>query len=106
MDPVYYQVEVKRTTSPDLGFTEGLVVGALGLAGESGEVVDLIKKYVFHYHTMGKEKLSEELGDVMWYISLICNMAGISLDDVMSNNVEKLKIRYPNGWDPERSQNR
>lgn len=71
---------------------------ALGLAGEAGEVADLIKKGVFHQHGVEKEKLAKELGDVMWYLAALCTDLGIKLSDVMTANIEKLKTRYPDGF--------
>lgn len=71
---------------------------ALGLCGESGEVADLIKKHVYQGHDLDKHKLAEELGDVCWYISLACEVAGLELNDVMQGNIDKLMKRYPDGF--------
>lgn len=78
----------------------------LGIAGESGEVADLIKKAVFHNHNIDKENICKELGDVLWYLSQIASLAGIELDEVAIKNIEKLKQRYPDGFSTERSINR
>jgi NTP pyrophosphatase (non-canonical NTP hydrolase) len=80
-----------------------LAWNAIGLAGEAGEVADLVKKAVFHRKGLDYEKLAKELGDVLWYVAALCSTAGLSLNDVMAANVEKLKARYPNGWDHARS---
>ena len=77
----------------------GLINGCLGLAGESGETLDMIKKWVFHEKELDKEHLKKEIGDVMWYVAMICESAGFDLDDVMQTNVDKLKSRYPEGFD-------
>lgn len=77
--------------------------GALGLSGEAGEVADLIKKWMFQGHDMDKEKLIRELGDVCWYISLIALGVGGSLEEILKTNIDKLKDRYPDGFDPKRS---
>ena len=77
----------------------GLINGCLGLAGESGETLDMIKKWVFHENELDKEHLKKEIGDVMWYVAMICESAGFDLDDVMQTNVDKLKARYPEGFD-------
>lgn len=79
---------------------------ALGIAGEAGEVADLIKKVVFHGHEMDKEKVKKELGDVMWYLSQIARLAGLTLEEVATANIEKLYKRYPNGFSSEASINR
>ena len=68
-----------------------LINSALGLCGESGEVADLI---------------NEELGDVLWYISMLCDAIDDELEHVMRENIEKLKKRYPDGFSAEKSVNR
>lgn len=102
-----YQQAVERTTvlPPDEKEYRFTNFG-MGLAGEAGEVVDQLKKTCFHGHELDVKHLSEELGDVMWYVATIANTAGISLDAVMCENVQKLKERYPEGFDKERSKNR
>lgn len=79
---------------------------ALGLTGEAGEVADEIKKFLFHGHPLNPEKVVKELGDVLWYVALMADLLNVSLDFVMEHNIEKLKRRYPDGFDPVRSVNR
>lgn len=79
---------------------------AMGLAGESGEVVDLLKKHVHHGHELNREELLLELGDSLHYLSGLATMCGISLGEVAKANVEKLKKRYPNGFSETDSINR
>lgn len=76
----------------------------LGVAGEAGEVADIIKKHLYQGH--GTEKLTEELGDLLWYIAVLMHITGINFDDVLIENVAKLYHRYPDGFDPEKSINR
>ena len=84
-----------------------LICGALGLTGESGEVADLIKKSIFHGDKLSySTELKEELGDVLWYIALMCNALNISMEEVMELNIEKLKKRYPKGFSEEASRSR
>lgn len=86
---------------------QGSVVNAcLGLAGEVGEVLDYIKKCIYQGHELNKYKVEEELGDVMWYIALMCEAFGLNLDVVMTQNIKKLEKRYPDGFEVERSVNR
>jgi len=66
----------------------------LGLAGEAGEVADLIKKNLFHDDQMDMNKLVKELGDVCWYLVAICNRYDLDLADVMAANIEKLQKRH------------
>lgn len=79
--------------------TAVLLNGVLGLTGEAGEVSDLVKKGIFHEKGIDREHLEKELGDVMWYIALICHTCGYNLGEVMEKNIEKLKARYPEGFD-------
>lgn len=83
-----------------------LLMGCLGLAGESGELLDLIKKVVFHGKAFDEEHAKKELGDVMWYVAEIAHSFGWSLDEIMQMNVDKLKARYPEGFSEERSNHR
>lgn len=80
-----------------------LMVYALGLTGEAGEVADMIKKHVGHGHKRADDKLLLELGDVLWYIAALANVLGFDLEDVAEANVEKLRKRYPNGFSTEAS---
>ena len=95
-----YQALAMKTANPE--FMNLALVG-LGLSGESGECSDLIKKHLYHGHELDKERLKKELGDVCWYIALGCEIIGCSMDDVMQENIDKLKKRYPNGFEKERS---
>ena len=77
----------------------GLLNGVLGLTGEAGEVSDLVKKGIFHEKGIDINHLKKECGDVMWYVAMICDASGFTLDDVMQTNKEKLESRYPEGFD-------
>jgi NTP pyrophosphatase (non-canonical NTP hydrolase) len=82
---------------------------SMGLAGESGEVVDIVKKHIYHRHPMTSHKLTElkkELGDVMHYLCGIATLYGINMEKVLEMNIAKLKKRYPEGFSTERSVNR
>lgn len=80
------------------GSSDGYNLGVLGLAGESGEVADLVKKWLFHgsySEEPPRERLTEELGDVLWYLQWLCCCLGITLDTLMAANMKKLRERYP-----------
>lgn len=79
---------------------------ASGMNGEAGEVIDLLKKHEFQGHALDEDKLLEELGDVLWYCTLMAEALGTTLQDVMKGNIEKLVERYPEGFDKARSINR
>ena len=78
----------------------------MGLAGETGEVIDYLKKVGFQGHELNKEKLKSEMGDIMWYFAMLCNFFDIKFDDILKSNIEKLQKRYPNGFEVEKSKNR
>jgi NTP pyrophosphatase (non-canonical NTP hydrolase) len=105
MEIADYTREVYRTCSIT-DKKELLTLTALGIAGESGEVVDTIKKVLYHSHELDINELCKEAGDLLWYLVLLCDTVGLTLDDVMQANVAKLRKRYPEGFDKQRSQNR
>jgi len=78
----------------------------LGLSGEVGEMNDLIKKWIFHEKELDEVHLKKELGDVMWYVAMMCHGFGWDLDEILQMNVDKLKARYPDGFDVNRANNR
>ena len=81
----------------------GIINASMGLSGEVGELNDFLKKWVFHGHEMDETIVKKEIGDVCWYIALMCESFGFDLEDVMKMNIEKLKERYPKGFDTEKS---
>ena len=108
MNPNEYQKLALRTAPDDIlsNTKECLQNSALGICGEAGEFADIIKKVYFQNHTIDNEHLAKELGDVLWYIALGANAIGYSIEDIMMMNIEKLKKRYPNGFDPNLSMHR
>ncbi len=114
MDATEYQRLASRTLidSPDAeydGLEIMLVWNALGLAGESGEVADIIKKAVFHRHGLDEstvQKLIKELGDVLWYVAALCTKINVPMSTVMECNITKLQQRYPDGYSSKNSINR
>ena len=83
-----------------------LANGVRGLNGEAGEVIDLVKKHLFHGHDLDVEKIKLELGDVLWYIAECADALDLDLEDIAKANIAKLKARYPEGFSFERSINR
>ena len=92
--------------NPDSDKVAWMLEGALGLSGEVGEVVDILKKSIFQGHPLDVRKVALELGDVMWYLALLAHSIGYNLDEVTKMNIEKLKNRYPNGFSTTDSLNR
>jgi NTP pyrophosphatase (non-canonical NTP hydrolase) len=82
------------------------VIAALGLAGEAGEFANMVKKMVAHGHPITSEELADELGDVLWYLAEAATACRLSLNEIAEMNVEKLRLRYPNGFSQKRSINR
>lgn len=78
----------------------------LGLTGEAGECADLVKKAMFQGHELDREHFAKELGDVLWYVSLGAAAIEMTLEDIMEMNLKKLKARYPEGFDAEKSKHR
>ena len=106
MTPNEYQSEALRTVPSCLSGRSLLLMGVMGLAGESGEAVDLVKKYVFHEHDLDQKHLAKELGDVAWYLAVTAATIGYDLEEILRMNVDKLRKRYPDGFDPDRSNHR
>lgn len=104
-----YQLDAARTINPDveaMGREAMLTEALMGLAGESGEALELLKKYKFQGHSMNIEKMVEELGDVSWYLAEAATALNVELSDIFGANLTKLEKRYPNGFAAERSVNR
>jgi NTP pyrophosphatase (non-canonical NTP hydrolase) len=76
-----------------------VLMSLLGLAGETGETIDYLKKVIYHSHAMDKEKLIREIGDITWYVSELCSALNIDLSTVLDKNISKLKARYPEGFE-------
>lgn len=84
----------------------GVLNAALGLSGEVGELNDMLKKWIFHEKQLDVEHLKREIGDIYWYLALMCDSFGFNLDEIMQINVDKLKVRYPEGFDTYRANHR
>lgn len=87
----------------DLG---GIINASFGLSGEVGELNDILKKWIFHGHLPDVIAVVKELGDILWYVALMCESLKIPMEEVMGMNIDKLKARYPEGFDPEKSLHR
>lgn len=103
-----YQKAAKRTMNLPGGSTLGLDVpsqpallnAALGLCGEAGEAAELVKKAAFHGKLWNREQAISELGDVLYYLAFYAECIGVSLDTIAYSNIQKLSLRFPNGWEP------
>ena len=101
-----YQKLAMTTLNPALSEKEVLLNGVMGLCGESGEAIDLVKKWMMQGHELDKAHLAKELGDVAWYLAETATAIGYDLETILQANIDKLKARYPNGFTAERSMHR
>ena len=98
-----YQKLAMTTLNPALDKKDVLINGVMGLCGESGEAIDIVKKWLAQGHELDKEKLAKELGDIAWYLAETATALDLKLEDIFKANIEKLKKRYPEGFDSQRS---
>ena len=101
-----YQELALRTLNPDLSERDVLINGVMGLCGESGEAIDIVKKHLTQGHPLDRGKLAEELGDIAWYLAETAHAIGYPLEEILQMNIDKLKARYPEGFSSENSINR
>jgi NTP pyrophosphatase (non-canonical NTP hydrolase) len=94
-----YQRAAARTADPSQPTTDRLTNGALGIGGEAGEVIELVKKHRYHGDELGIDPLCKELGDLLWYISEMASAVGVSLGAIARTNIKKLRARYPDGFE-------
>ena len=106
MEANKYQELAMITLNKELTKKDMLVNGVMGLNGESGEVIDVVKKHLFQGHELDKDKIIKELGDVMWYVAEVCSSLDITLNEILEKNIEKLQKRYKNGFSVNESINR
>ena len=101
-----YQKLAMKTLNPNLSKQDILINGVMGLCGESGEVIDHVKKHIAQGHELDRNKLIEELGDVAWYLAKCTAALDTDLETICQMNITKLKKRYPNGFSSYDSINR
>ena len=101
-----YQQLALRTLNPELDKKDVLINGVMGLCGESGEAIDIVKKWLAQGHELDREKLAKELGDIAWYLAETAAAIDMPLEDIFRANIEKLQRRYPEGFSAEKSVNR
>lgn len=101
-----YQKEALRTAPNDRFPDELLLNGLMGLNGEAGECIDIFKKFLFQGHKFDPEHIAKELGDVAWYLAVSAHAIGYDLETILQMNIDKLRYRYPDGFDIDRSLHR
>ncbi len=93
-----FQREARRSLRDDLPYEAICSNMCMGLAGEIGEVIDIMKKHIYQGKELDITDVIEEVGDVLWYIANFCNVNNITMDECMESNIKKLRKRYPNGF--------
>lgn len=101
-----YQNLAMKTLNKNLKKEDVLINGVMGLCGESGEVIDIVKKHLHQGHQLNKEDIIKELGDLAWYLAEVAYAIDVDLETVLIKNIEKLKKRFPNGFEVAKSINR
>lgn len=98
-----YQRLAMATLNPELNKRDVLINSVMGLCGESGEAIDIVKKWMAQGHELDKSHLAKELGDVAWYLAEAATALDLSLEDIFQANLDKLNKRYPDGFDSQKS---
>ncbi len=98
-----YQKLAMTTLNPELSKKDVLINGVMGLCGEAGEAIDIVKKWLAQGHELDKAHLIKELGDIAWYLAETATALDVDLETVLQMNLDKLKKRYPEGFAAERS---
>lgn len=98
MDFDRYQQDASRTIPPEYTGRDLLNLAALGLAGEAGEFVELVKKHLFHGKDLDRAVGAKEIGDVLWYCAAAATAIGWSLGSIAEGNIAKLHLRYHAGF--------
>ncbi len=93
-----YQKLAMKTLNQELSNKDILINSVMGLSGETGEVSDIVKKWLFHGHELKKDELVKELGDIAWYLAEAATALDVPLENVFEANIDKLRKRYPKGY--------
>ena len=101
-----YQQAALRTESGMVKTYPRILNGLMGLSGEAGEAIDILKKHYFQGHELDREHMAKELGDIAWYLAVSADAIGYDLETIFKMNIDKLKARYPDGFKSECSINR
>lgn len=98
-----YQKLAMVTLNPELNKKDVLINSVMGLCGEAGEAIDIVKKWMAQGHELDKAHLAKELGDIAWYLAEAATAIDMSLEDIFQANLDKLKKRYPDGFEIQKS---
>lgn len=98
-----YQKRAMATLNPELAWKDVLLNSVMWLCGESGEAIDIVKKWLSQGHALDRAHLAEELGDIAWYLAEAATALEIPLEEILQSNLDKLQKRYPDGFDAQKS---
>jgi NTP pyrophosphatase (non-canonical NTP hydrolase)/DNA-binding XRE family transcriptional regulator len=101
-----YQQAALRTMNTTLSKRDVLINGVMGMCGEAGEAIDIVKKHLAQGHELDRDKLIKELGDVAWYLAETAYALDVPLEEVLQRNIDKLMARYPQGFEADKSLHR
>jgi len=103
---IQYEMTCQLSSTASKNRELDLLHMAVGISDEAGEVLGQAKKAFFQGHPWKKDKVIEEVGDLLFYLNRFIHLHGVTLSECIEANVVKLNARYPNGWDPDKSLNR
>lgn len=98
-----------RTESTVFNMEDGddrLLHAGIGLATESAEFLDALKKHIYYGKPLDRVNLREELGDLFWYMAIACDALDVSFDELQETNIAKLSARYPEKFTMDKAENR
>ncbi|MCD8104413.1 MAG: nucleoside triphosphate pyrophosphohydrolase family protein [Lachnospiraceae bacterium] len=98
-----YQQLAMTTLNPELERKDVLINSVMGLCGESGEAIDIVKKWLAQGHELDRAHLADELGDIAWYLAEAATALDMPLEKILQANIDKLRKRYPDGFDVQKS---
>jgi len=106
MELKQYIIESSRTC-PDLGLDfNNQMHMAIGISTEAGELLDAYKKKLAYNKSLDKTNVAEEIGDLCWYVANLCRILNLDLQEILQNNIDKLRARYPEKFTEEKANNR
>jgi len=108
---VYKRMALRTNTVPDLFKEHGpdtvnLLHGAIGANTEAGELLDAVKRFLFYGKEIDRVNVIEEVGDLCWYMAVTLEAVGSDFDEAMQRNIDKLRTRFPEGFEADKALNR
>jgi NTP pyrophosphatase (non-canonical NTP hydrolase) len=105
MDFNEYLIQSERTLVQK-GKDLNLLHGAIGISTEAGEILDAFKRHIYYGKELDVVNIKEEIGDIMWYVAILCRELNLNMEDILQTNIDKLKARYPDKFSETHALNR